>query len=110
MKTENVLAIRFDLNQMWLDGLKEHICSYLPGGWEKNAVNYAWIPQTLYDQVWVVTEFDTPENKAAYEARLNPIVLSYKAPSEYFLNWISIYGWGIRDMDGFIVHKFKQHD
>lgn len=68
-----------------------------------NAINRAWIPQTIGDQVWIVYEFKSEQERVQWEAGL----------SAKLKNWLDrgliasalTFGWGTRDWNGFLVNE-----
>lgn len=46
----------------------------------RQRVTYAWIPQTIADQIWVLYGFPDRESRAAWEASLPPEVARWLSP------------------------------
>lgn len=67
----------------------------------KEFKNHAWIPQTIGDQIWVLYEFETTEQRVAWEISLPQEIAMYldRGLIEYALP----YGWSVRDPNGFPV-------
>lgn len=91
---ECISALRVDLYNC--EGRPSYILSpFLP----KKYKNKAWIPQTMGDQIWVLYEFYTIEDRLEWESTL----------PERIKNWLDrkliksalIYGWHIRNVNGF---------
>lgn len=70
---------------------------------EKTIISYAWIPQTVCAQIWVLYEFVSVEAKLVWENSLpeqvkgwiDPRVIQYALP----------YGWYVRNENGFVTEN-----
>ncbi len=87
MKIESTATLRFNLYE--LGDIKMSPQDVLKEIRPTNHINYAWIPQTLGDQIWVWYEFNTSEEKEEF---LENLPIKYK------------------DIEGFIATCFTQKD
>jgi hypothetical protein len=97
MSYETASAIRFDLYECKFrpaDLIKPH--------WPQNSVREAWIPQTLGEQVWVLFDFATQADRAAWERTL-PKAVSRFLDRQLIPHAVEHYGWVVRDPNGFPV-------
>lgn len=91
---ENISALRISLYECNNPG-----ATMIPFQPQK-AKRYAWIPQTMGDQIWCLFEFDNKEDKEGWEQGLPENIKEWIdsqiiEPAEKF-------GWGGRDMNGFL--------
>ena len=68
-----------------------------------NAKQSAWIPQTLGDQVWVLFEFATQEDRETWERSLPPELA--ECLDRELIEHALPYGWNVRDANGFIIER-----
>ena len=93
-----ISALRVDLND-WHDlsnqRFAEVFCQYKPAKFSQKA----WIPQTLGEQIWVLYEFETEQDRLNWESKLPKNIAQFldRSMIEYALP----YGWHIRDENGF---------
>ena len=65
-----------------------------------NYIHYAWIPQTMVDQIWVLYDFRTVADREAWEASLSPKLRGWL--NRELIKLAIPYGWHNRDENGFI--------
>lgn len=65
------------------------------------AIRHAWIPQTVYDQIWVLYEFPTEAERLAWEGGLSPLMKGWLNRS--LIEYALPYGWENRDAFGFAI-------
>ena len=64
--------------------------------------NEAWIPQTMGDQVWVMYEFHSEENRLKWEESLPENISNWLLKDRNKISrYVKQYGWGIRNENGF---------
>jgi len=94
MEHETISALRVDLYECDTrpaETLKPHV--------PVSATRHAWIPQTMGDQIWVLYEFNTKEERETWENSL-PEQISNWLDRKLISNALS-YGWHSRDVNGF---------
>ena len=76
----------------------EHAGAIIHDTKPSNATRSAWIPQTIADQIWVMYEFPTMEDRLEWEATLPPRVAKWldRKVIPYSLE----FGWHTRDANG----------
>lgn len=65
-----------------------------------NAINFAWIPQTMGDQVWCLWEFATEQEKQDFEKSLPDDVSRWLDAN--LPEIAARYGWHSRNENGFL--------
>src|SRR4249919_1056772 len=65
-----------------------------------NATRHAWIPQTLGEQIWVLYDFPSKEEREGWESGLSPRVAKW-LDRKLLPFAIEQYGWQTRDANGF---------
>lgn len=95
---ENISALRVDLYDCKLPP-RDYIRGYEP----ENALNSAWIPQTICEQIWVLYEFKSQTERLEFEASLPAEVSRWL--DRTLLPHALTYGWKTLDLNGFTVEK-----
>ena len=93
---ENISALRvrlYDCEERPADILRPHL--------PKEFKRRAWIPQTLGDQIWMMYEFETKEQREVWEKTLPESIAKWI--DRDLIQQVLSYGWNVRDMNGFIV-------
>lgn len=94
MAYETISALRVDLYECKTSP-SEILQPLVP----KNAINHAWIPQTMGAQVWVLYEFRTVQDRKSWEATL-PGKVGRWLDRNLISNALT-YGWHARNVNGF---------
>ncbi len=107
METElahpTITGLRVRLDD-WVEGLWPN--ALLRTEWPKDIVRYAWIPQTICDQIWVLFEFPSVQSRAAWEVSvINPLIRSWI--SREVIPFALSYGWNLRNTNGFVQKSFE---
>jgi len=97
MEHETISALRVDLYDCDDKPPRDYIRPIAP----LNAINHAWIPQTIGDQIWVLWEFNTKDEREAFEAGL-PVDVS-RWIDRTVIPYSLKYGWRVRDTNGFVT-------
>ena len=95
---EKISALRVDLWDCNDESAAAQLKPYAPD--TPDFAHLAWIPQTLGDQIWVMFEFFSEEDRIAFEKRL-PKHISKWLDRDLIKHALE-YGWNVRDMNGFI--------
>lgn len=66
-----------------------------------NLKRRAWIPQTLGDQIWVLYDFNSVEERVAWEEKLPDQVRKWL--DRNLIPHAVTFGWEVRDFNGFVV-------
>lgn len=100
LEYENISALRVKLYD-----LKEKPSTILVPYEPKKYVNHAWIPQTMGDQIWVLWEFSTKEERQEWESTLPENISKWldRTVIKYAIN----FGWHVRDLNGL---EYKQEN
>jgi len=94
MVNEKITALRVELLEC--EEKPSYILSrHKPVG----CTNYAWIPQTMGDQIWVLFEFVSESERIAWEATLPGQIAGWL--DRGLIKYALEYGWNVRDMNGF---------
>jgi hypothetical protein len=96
MKTDNISAMRisiYDCETTPADLIKPFI--------PKNYTRVAWIPQSMGDQVWVLFEFPSLEDRQSWECELT--LELFNMLDRRLIKDAARFGWGVRDFNGFLV-------
>jgi hypothetical protein len=64
-------------------------------------INYAWIPQTIGYQIWILFEFKTKEDREIWENNLPSIIA--KRLDRNLIPYALNFGWGSRNINGFVI-------
>lgn len=59
----------------------------------------AWIPQSIADQIWVLYEFESEEERVRWECGLDGIMKKWL--DRGLIKHALPYGWAVRDINGF---------
>ncbi len=94
---DNVSALRIELG-------REPPGQLVKAEWPKKFTRRAWVPQTMGDQVWCFFEFETKEERKAWEKGLSDKLRPFL--DRDIIPYIRRFGWHIRDMNGFIIKTY----
>lgn len=94
---KRISALRVDLYGCNSESAASQLKPYAPD--TPDFAHLAWIPQTLGDQIWVLFEFFSEEDRITWESTL----------PEHIRKWLDRnlikhalpYGWHVRNMNGF---------
>lgn len=89
-----ISALRVDIYDCHLERPATIISREKP----KNFVQYAWIPQTICDQIWVLYQFETVEERLSWESSLSPLLKKWL--DRKLIDYALSYGWQSRDENG----------
>lgn len=93
------------ISAMWVDvyQFSDDVREKLRANFPINYVRRAWIPQTMGDGSWSFFGFLCTADRVGWEQSL-PKELHSMLNREH-MDVIRKYGWGVRDMNGFIVNR-----
>ena len=102
-----ISALRVDLISMPLGAEYRRPAEIIGAEEPKNFTRRAWIPQTMVDQIWVLYEFPSEDERLKWEGSLSPLMKGWL--DRGLLSHALGYGWNVRDYNGFVVDG-KQGD
>ena len=94
--SDNISALRIDLYDF-----TERPAEVIKPYWPIHVARYAWIPQTLGDQVWVMFDFNTEEKRKEWEESLPDEIKN--CLDRDLIDLALGYGWNSRNANGFVV-------
>lgn len=67
----------------------------------KDATRVAWVPQSMGDQIWVLFEFKSVEERERWESSVPNYVKAWIDRS--VIPRALSFGWHVRDFNGFVI-------